>query len=230
MRSPFRAGPMFVVQHDAVAPLGHFAAAFAVNNVPVTTIRTWEGDELPHVDAVDRVLVLGGHMGAYDTDVHPVLADEKRWFRALVGRNIPVLGICLGAQLLADSLGGSAYKSSVGVEVSYSALADVPGRSNPLPGKVLIFHQDTFDIPADATLLVVTERFPQVFRHGSALGVQPHPEATPDVVARWFELADRKYSDDADQPPDELIAAMEADVDTARRNAQTFITRWLASG
>lgn len=220
---------MFVIQHDAVAPLGHFDAAFADNNVPVTTIRTWEGDELPHVDVVDRVLVLGGHMGAYDTDDHPVLADEKRWLGTLVGRGTPILGICLGAQLLADALGGSAYRSSIGVKVSYTALVEVPGRSNPLPGKVLIFHQDTFDVPADATLLAVTERFPQVFRHGSALGVQPHPEATPDIVAEWFEAADRKYTDGADQSPTELIASMEVDIDTARRNAQTFITRWLAS-
>jgi len=137
----------------------------------------------------DRVVILGGGMGAYDVDRHPWLDLEKDWIRDLVGADVPVLGICLGSQLLADALGGKAYRAAqpeVGV-VSLSPTA--AGMADPVVSKigsmVYSLHQDTFDLPPDAALLAHSDRFPQAFRLGSALALQFHPDADRDQGLQW---------------------------------------------
>lgn len=142
-------------------------------------------------DGVDAAVVLGGFMGAYDTVTHGWLEAEKDWVRRLVTADKPVLGICLGAQLLADALGGLAFlapQPEVGViEVSLTP----EGARHPLArllGKRAFFaHQDTFRLPPGATLLATTDSYPAVFEVGSALAVQAHPETATDEAIAWAD-------------------------------------------
>lgn len=162
--------------------------AFDQAGAVVERFHLEEGDPVPGTD-FDRAVILGGAMGAYDVERHPWLDDEKSWIRSLVEAGVPVLGICLGCQLIADALGGRAYRAPETEAGLVSISLTVGGRDDPVVSKVgpLVFtlHQDTFDVPPDATLLAHTDRFPYAFRLGSALGLQFHPDADRDQALAW---------------------------------------------
>jgi GMP synthase (glutamine-hydrolysing) len=147
-----------------------------------------EGDPVPGTD-FDRAVILGGAMGAYDVHLHPWLEYEKAWIRSLVESSVPVLGICLGCQLMADALGGRAYKSVFPEAAVVPIFITPAGQADPVVSKtgpmVYSLHQDTFDLPPNATLLAHTDRFPHAFRLGSALALQFHPEADRDQALAW---------------------------------------------
>lgn len=128
-------------------------------------------------------------MGAYDVDAFPWLVEEKAWLRGLVQRQVPVLGICLGSQLLADALGGRAFQGGR-PEAGLVPLELTPeGRTHPViracGDRVFSLHQDTFELPEGATLLARNANYPQAFEFGSALAVQFHPDADADLALEW---------------------------------------------
>src|SRR5215471_5975451 len=94
-----------VLQHIRCEPPGIFSGMLTDRGIAIETIEVDEGGELPDWREVDLVLAMGGPMGAYDEAGHPWLATEKRWIAAAVQAGTPFLGVCLGAQLLAASLG-----------------------------------------------------------------------------------------------------------------------------
>lgn len=182
-------------------------------------------DDLARRDALapDLLVVLGGPIGAFDEDRYPFLVDEL----ALIGRRLtaraPLLGICLGAQLIARALGARVAPMGVS-EIGFSPLTlSGPGRQSPLAAlgdtPVLHWHGDQFDIPADAQCLAGTAICPhQAFALGSqVLGLQFHLEADADRIERWLvghagELAQagidpRVLRAQARQDPERLAAA-----------------------
>eukprot|EP01079_Euglenida_sp_SAG-EU17-18_P011455 gene11454-2085_t len=209
--SPIRKRPrvLLVLQHNDHVPPGLLDAACAARAVRIEMVQLHRGGLLPPVAELASqacgVAVLGGTMCANDIHVSPpappstppdfpFLAAEKDFLRHCLQRQIPVLGLCLGAQLLAAT-GGSPVLRMPTAEVGFPDIqlsADMA--ADPI-GKVLgpamqaylsnqpflSFHQDTFQLPAGATLLASSPLTPQLFRLGTGLGVQFHPEATPSV-------------------------------------------------
>lgn len=176
-------------------------------------------------------MLLGGEMGAYDEDRHPYLGAEKDLVRRAVAADIPVLGICLGCQLVADALGGAAYRAAEmearfgPCDLSPEGAADDVVRYLAEP--TLSLHRDTWDPPPGSTVLATTDRFRQAFRFGSALGIQPHPEVTPDVVEEWLDAASRDRITATGTDPDDLLAAVRAGADTADATAAALFGAWI---
>jgi GMP synthase-like glutamine amidotransferase len=102
---------ILVLQHSDIAGPGWLANALVDAGIDFEVINLGAGMQIPGATNWNGVAVLGGRMGAYEENEYPFLADEKRFLAALVEEEVPVLGICLGAQLLADACGGRTYKA-----------------------------------------------------------------------------------------------------------------------
>jgi GMP synthase (glutamine-hydrolysing) len=150
-----------------------------------------EGDTLPAHQEVAGALVMGGPMNVDETDRHPGLATTREWLAEAVRREMPVLGICLGAQLLARAL-GAAVVPGERKEIGFDEVT-VDDPADPILGglapraRVLHWHGDVFELPAGATHLASSALTAhQAFRHGNAWGVLFHPEADVALVDRWM--------------------------------------------
>ena len=182
------------IRHVAFEDLGSFEAPLRAAGFRIGILDAgW--DDLGAVDesSIDLLIVLGGPIGAYDDDAYPFLADELRLIEARLRAGRPIIGICLGAQLMARALGARVYANPAGKEIGWSPLAlTEAGRLSPLAAlgdvPVLHWHGDTFDLPDGATLLASTPvTRNQAFSWGrAALGLQFHVEATGRGLERWF--------------------------------------------
>jgi GMP synthase (glutamine-hydrolysing) len=153
-----------------------------------------EKERVPAPDGYDAIVSLGGPQHVYEADNYPYFAAEKELIRAALAQDIPFLGICLGGQLLADTLGSPVKQHSI-TEIGFF---DVPltaaGMQDPLftglPGYQTVFHwhEDIFDLPRDSTLLASSETTTnQAFRYGRrAYGLQYHIELNSDLFDLWL--------------------------------------------
>jgi GMP synthase (glutamine-hydrolysing) len=180
------------LRHVAFEDLDAFAPALAARGFAVS-YREAPVDDLaaPELFAADLLIVLGGPIGAYEEAAYPFLAPEIALIERRLQAGRPVLGICLGAQLMARALGARVYPGAKELGWTPLALSDAGRRSclKHLGGTaVLHWHGDTFDLPAGATHLAATERTAnQAFQwqsHGLAL--QFHIEATARGLERWY--------------------------------------------
>lgn len=153
----------------------------------------------PPLDGADAVVVLGGAMHPDQDDEHPWLPEEAQVLRELLERDTPILGVCLGAQMLARAAGGAVFPASE-PEVGWHEVEVLePGDPllGPLPRRFDAFewHAYTFEPPPGALELARSARATQGFRLGRAWAVQFHPEVTADQVEAWIA---KKEPPDAD--------------------------------
>jgi GMP synthase (glutamine-hydrolysing) len=182
-----------VLRHTPVEGLGLLANALRDFGVHHRYLDVARGDALPKdVRAVGGVIVLGGPMGAYETESHPFLKTESALVEKAMAAGRPVLGVCLGAQLIAQVLGARVYPGERR-EVGWAPvqLTD-DGRDDPLFAglddslTVFHFHGDTYELPPDAANLARSSMYEQqAFRWGDTVyGFQFHLEFTESIIAR----------------------------------------------
>ena len=183
----------FAIRHVAFEDLGCLAPL--LDQKGFTTSYLDAGvDDLAAARAADFLVVLGGPIGAYEEGRYPFLKDEMRLIEAALKRGVPILGICLGAQLLAKALGARVY-AGAGKEIGFAPIdLTADGRGSCLSSLescacvVLHWHGDTFDIPAGATRLAATAMTPnQAFAlNNRVLALQFHMETDPRRFERWL--------------------------------------------
>lgn len=181
---------LVVITHEDRADTRWVEEYARSRDLGVTVVQTYLGDSLPAVDDATAVVCLGGPMSAYD-DL-PFIHAERDYLRNAVDAERPVLGICLGSQLLASALGGAVMAGQTGPEVGYidvrSEHAADSQWNGQLSGRFFSFHADTMEPPAQATVLARSERYVQAWELGSALAIQFHPELSVAGLEEFFDI------------------------------------------
>jgi GMP synthase (glutamine-hydrolysing) len=202
--------PLACLRHEEPDDLGIGEEVLATEGVPIEHVDLWRQDS-PPLSEVSGLVVLGGDMNADDVTRFPFLSAERRLLASAVAGGVPVLGICLGAQLLARAL-GAAVTPSPRRELGFFRIRSTEAtRADPLAscfqdGDVVFqWHRDTFALPDGATLLLEGNAVDnQAFRAGErAWGFQFHLEVTREELDAWLRLAEptleREWGPTADE-------------------------------
>jgi len=181
------------IQHVPFEGLGYIAEWAQMQGISCTGTKQYNGDPLPLLDAFDILVVMGGPMGVNDTDTFIWLNDEKQFIAKAIEEGKYVVGICLGAQLIADVL-GSDVSPNKHKEIGWFPV-ELVGRSNSFPfffdKEIIVFHWhgDMFQIPEGATHLMLSDACPnQAFLFDKkVLGLQCHFELQKEGIEGLLE-------------------------------------------
>jgi GMP synthase (glutamine-hydrolysing) len=184
---------VYVLQHHRVENLGTIAEALEGAALAWQYIRVHEGHPVPReMKGAGGLIVMGGPMAAYQADRYPFLRDEMVLIEQAVTEELPVLGVCLGAQIVAAALGAKVTRNPAGKEIGWypvtlsdAALEDRLWRGVAPTITPFHWHGDIFELPAGAVSLASSEKTPcQAFRYGNSVyALQFHIEVTPESVA-----------------------------------------------
>jgi GMP synthase (glutamine-hydrolysing) len=182
---------IYAIQHLAFEDLGSFEDIFYQHGFRVRYFDAGVDDLQVALEHPGLTVILGGPISAYERERFPFLGQEIDLLKERVAKNLPTLGICLGAQLIAKALGADIYPGHI-KEIGWSQLKLNPIADNllaPLEGiKVLHWHGDSFDIPDNAQLLAGSEHYPhQAFQLGiNILALQFHLEVMDEDLEKWL--------------------------------------------
>lgn len=230
---------ILVIQHVASAPLAAYGETLAARGVDIELVDCESGDPIPATLAgVDGVISLGGPQSLHEPAGLDWLEPELELMRHAVATDVPVYGVCLGAQLLALAFGGGVYPGDVPevgpAPVFRTAAARDDAVFGRLPDTIPAFHwhADTFTLPAGATLLAGSERYPnQAFRIGrSGYGVQFHAESSLDTVRGMTQIPTTAAQLERALGPgaaDAVLAAATRELDAVHEVARQLIGAWL---
>lgn len=184
---------VIAIRHVPFEDLGVFETELRTLGFAVEYVEATSGDFAAlHQAPPDLLVVLGGPIGAFDEQLYPFLTAELQAIQDRINRKLPILGICLGAQLIARALGAKVYPmghKEIGyfpLELTQEGRDSVLGLLSNVP--VLHWHGDQFDIPSGALALAASSLCPnQAFSFGDAvLALQFHVEASPQHIESWL--------------------------------------------
>lgn len=195
------------LQHVPFEGLGVIENWAAEQGAEISCTRLYGNEGLPDIDDFDWLVVMGGPMGIFDRDTHPWLTAEKDFIRRSVNAGKTTVGICLGAQLLADVLGAKVYPGPC-KEIGWFPIRRSEGAPELIPGDLTVFHWhgDTFETPEGAVQLATSEPgINQGFAYnGKVVALQFHMETTPESMEALIqncgdELAEAPYIQSAEE-------------------------------
>jgi GMP synthase (glutamine-hydrolysing) len=151
------------IQHEPFEDLGSIRNWLSQNNIIVSFTHIWENAQFPSLDSFDLLIIMGGSMSVNDNEILPWLKAEKEFIKSAIDNNKKVLGICLGAQLIANVLGAKVYQGKhkeigwFSVTMSESALKTQLFSKFPSTFTTMHWHGETFDLPKNSTLIASSE-------------------------------------------------------------------------
>ena len=202
------------LQHVPFEGLGSMDAWLQRAGYKITATRFFETPDLPGPEDIDFLIVMGGPMGVNDDTEYPWLTKEKQFIKQVIESGKPVLGVCLGAQLIASAMGGKVYPNPE-KEIGWfpiRAVASDSVDSFQFPREIMVFHWhgDTFSLPEGAVHLAKSDACEyQAFQIGDhVMGLQFHLETTPDSAkALVANCQDELISGMYIQPADRILSA-----------------------
>jgi GMP synthase-like glutamine amidotransferase len=230
--------PVAIIRHARTEEPGHFATVLESNRISWRLIAADCGEAIPRgSETFSGIAMMGGPMSV--NDPLPWIADECALIRDAVARGVPLIGHCLGGQLISKALGGQVTDSPAR-EVGWRPIklaADPLSRDwfGGTASEAIVFqwHGETFSIPTGATRIATGEDCPnQAFALGPHLAMQFHIEMTEDLIRTW--CSDWRQSFDGGrsrvstiQSPDEMLTQMTTHLEPMRRLAERLYGRWL---
>ena len=215
MRDDERRLRALILQHEEPTPPGLVTGWLDAHRAKVDVFRIDVEDRELDPTAYDLIVSLGSEFAAFD-DSKPFVPREARLMRRAVDADVPVLGLCFGGQMLARVLGADVYRGTV------SEIGWLPVRTHDpelvSEGPWFQWHFDTFTAPPDTTLVAESDAGAQAFVYGRSLGLQFHPEVTPEIMDDWVR-AYRHELDDEGVDPDALLEETRRRADESRRTS-----------
>jgi GMP synthase-like glutamine amidotransferase len=205
-----------ILQHEEPTPPGLMTDWLAEQSAQVEVLRIDEHEIDVNVRDYDLIVSLGSEFAAFD-DAIPFVPREVKVFNEALEADVPILGLCFGGQMLARVLGSRLFGSEQ-AEIGW-----LPVRTHD-PGLVssgpwFQWHFDSFTAPPGATLIAETDTAPQAFVAGRSLGLQFHPEVTPEIMDEWVRAYPHELEAEGVDPKGLLD-------ETRRRAAQSRHTTW----
>jgi GMP synthase-like glutamine amidotransferase len=174
------------LQHVSFEGIGSIESWLGAAGYKITKTQFFKSTNLPEPDEIDLLIVMGGPMSVNDGDAFPWLAREKQFIHDIIKSGKSVLGVCLGAQLIASTLGARVYRNTV-TEIGWFPVQGISSTDRtafnfPPSAEVFHWHGETFDLPSGAIRLARSEECEnQAFQFGrSVIGLQFHLETTPE--------------------------------------------------
>ncbi|MCZ9882578.1 type 1 glutamine amidotransferase [Arthrobacter sp. B2a2-09] len=191
---------------------------FSLNQAGTRTVNT----EFPHPGDFDAVIAFGSFSHIYEI-TEEWITREIEYIAALHQQRIPYLGICFGAQLLAESLGGRTVRAD---RIEAGLISFEPGHRCPIvPGPWFSWHSDRVELPGEIDVLAKTAIAPQVFRSERSIGVQFHPEVDGELMEEWIRIGGHELEGVLDV--DDLRRDWAAHEPSAERNARELLDWFL---
>ena len=211
-----------IVQHEEPTPPGLVSEWLDQRAAVVDILRIDLDDRVPDPRDYQLIVSLGSEFAAFDDSI-PFIRRETELLRQAAAADVPVLGLCFGGQLMARALGGQSFRAG------RSEIGWLPVRTNDpeliAQGPWFQWHFDTFTLPPGARLLAETDVGPQAYVIGRSLGLQFHPEVTPEIMDAWVQSY--RHELDADGvDPDALLEETRRRAPVSRRLALRLLNRY----
>jgi len=216
---------VLAVQHTPKEPMGYIEKVLEDLDVSYEYVKVYETNEITAAFAT-HIIIMGGPMGAYEEEKYPFLAQEKDLIREAIKDGIPILGICLGAQLIASALNCKVYpyKREIGWFEVEKVEDDEIIDGLPSTIKVFQWHNDTFELPNGAKLLYTGKEVRnQAFRIGKAIGLQFHLEMTPELVKAWVGDEESLSEDEKEK----ILKDSERFIEESNKNCRKLVENFL---
>ncbi len=219
-----------LIQNTRIEGSGYLGELLKEDGFEITSINA-KHEEIPNKD-FSLVVILGAPESAND-DL-PYLREEQKLIKDSVEKNIPVLGICLGSQLIAKTFGANVYsgpKKEIGFYNDLKINDDSPffsGFKNPFT--VFHWHGDTFDLPEGAVRLASSEHYlNQAFQYKSAIGLQFHLEVNEEMVNLWLDNTEAKLKEIPYIDPQKIRSDIDENISTVKSNMKNFYNNFKSS-